>query len=118
MGKWEDDAIHHKYDPLPDEPRFRGKRKRKRHVRSDHKHDYERVCIDAHTATHTRDGVFPSFHIGVRCKVCGRLHNIKFWQFMREPPSDMPLYEVKDFFELIEMRTLPNENEVTRRDGE
>ena len=52
----DEDSLRHKYDPLPeDAPRHR-KKSKKRHVRSDHKHEYEKVCIDAHMKVHTREG--------------------------------------------------------------
>ena len=90
---WKEDAIRHKYAPLPDEPRHRKKAK-KRHVRSDHKHEYEEVAIDAGTYTRSNGKRSESYHKGMRCKVCGRLHNVRFWTWYGEPPKDMPLYEV------------------------
>lgn len=111
MSDWHEDALRHKYDPLPDEPRFKKKRK-KFHVRSDHKHDYEQVCIDTHSETVTREGRFPSYCIAVRCRICGRLKDVKLWQSIRKPPEGMPLYEVKDIFELIKMKEMPDERVV------
>lgn len=94
------------YDFDEEAPRYR-KKSRKRHVRSDHKHEYENVCVDAHTETRTRDGVFPSYHIATRCKICGRLYDVKTWA-TREIPKEMPLYEVADFWELFQMKMLPD----------
>ena len=87
-------------------PRYR-KKSKKNHVKSDHKHDYERVCVDAHTSTITREGKFPSYHIGKRCKICGRVGNLKMQVDLHEPPTEMPLFEVADFWELLEMKMLP-----------
>ena len=110
----DEDSLRHKYDPLPeDAPRHR-KKSKKRHVRSDHKHEYEKVCIDAHMKVHTREGEFPSYNIGLRCKVCGRLQDVWFWQGLREPADGMPLYEVEDFLQLLKMRELPEHMEVRR----
>lgn len=105
-----EDSLRHKYTPLPEEPRHK-KKARKVHVRSDHKHLYEQVCIDAHTTERTRDGEFPAYHIGTRCKVCGRLQNVKMWG-TRETPDGMPLYEVKDFFVLTSLKVLSEEQKV------
>lgn len=91
-----------------DSPRYR-KKSKKKHVRSDHKHEYEDVCIDAGSYTITRNGRFDTYHLAVRCRVCGRVQNVKLWQFGNEPPSDMPLYKVNDFFELVKMKVLPDE---------
>lgn len=69
---WKEDALRHKYDPLPEEPRHR-KKARKRHVRSDHRHEYEEVLVDAHDDV-LRDGEWRKvYHVRDRCKVCGRV---------------------------------------------
>lgn len=98
------------YDFGEEAPRHR-KKSKKRHVRSDHKHEYEKVCIDSHTRTHTREGVFTSYNIATRCRICGRLHDVKLWA-TRETPKEMPLYEVADFLELIQMKMLPDKMRV------
>lgn len=108
----DEDSLRHKYDPLPEEPRYRRK-SRKRHVRSDHKHEYETVCVDAHSIFRTLKGEYPTYHMAVRCKVCGRIKDIKLWQYDYEPPDDLPLYEVDDFFKLIKMKSLPDEMRVS-----
>ena len=112
MSDWGDEVIRHKYDPLPDEPRYRKKAK-KRHVRSDHKHEYEDVCVDAHGYTITSEGRFPYYHIARRCKVCGRTYTYKARVDMHEPPKNMKLFEVKNWVELWRARELPDESEVT-----
>jgi len=93
MSDWKAEALRHKYDPLPEEPRHRKKAK-KRHVRSDHRHDYEEVAIDAGTFTASGGERYKNYHKGMRCKVCGKLHDVRFWWSHEEPPEDMPLYEV------------------------
>ena len=97
---WKEDALRHKYDPLPDEPRHRKKAK-KRHVRSDHKHEYEEVAIDAGTESFFWGMRHRDYHMGMRCKVCGRLRNVKLWERRDEPPEDVPLYEVDGFNDLF-----------------
>lgn len=112
MSEWGDEVIRYKYDPLPeDAPRHR-KKSKKRHMRSDHKHEYERVCIDAHSELFAYGERFPTYHLGIRCKVCGRLRNIRLWHFKEHVPDDMPLYEVDDFYGLIMMKELPEELRV------
>lgn len=90
---WKEDALHHKYDPLPEEPRHRKKAK-KRHVKSDHKHEYEEIAIDAGTYTISMGERRKNYHMGMRCRVCGRLHNVRFSNWREEPPEDLPLYKV------------------------
>jgi len=90
---WKEDALHHKYDPLPDEPRHRKKAK-KRHVRSDHRHEYEEVAIDAGTYAMYRHERVKEYHKGLRCRICGKLHDVRFWEWHEELPEDMPLYKV------------------------
>jgi hypothetical protein len=94
-------------------PRYR-KKSKKHHVKSDHRHDYEEVCIDAGSSVIMPDGRHTSYHMGVRCKVCGRLSNVKMWRYEDEPPQDMRLFEVEDFYELLSMKYLPDGMEVTR----
>lgn len=112
MSDWHEDALRHKYDPLPEEgPRHRKKAK-KRHVRSDHRHDYETVCVDAHSFLLHHGTRRPLYHIAYRCKVCGRLRDSHVVRDIHEPPEGMPLYEVRDFLELALMRELPEERRV------
>ena len=105
---WGDDAIRHKYQPLPEEaPRHR-KKSRKRHVRSDHKHEYEQVCIDASSSVITIGGRRKCYHIGKRCKVCGRLRDVHLWAAEEQVPEGMPLYRVDDVLKLVRMKELPD----------
>lgn len=82
-------------------PRHR-KRAKKTHVRSDHKHEYEWVCIDAHAY----------YYVADRCRVCGRLYDVCLKPDMLEPPDGMRLFEVHDFIELMGMTQLPDDAEV------
>jgi hypothetical protein len=107
----DEDSLRHKYTPLPEEPRFK-KRAKKKHVRSDHKHEYETVCIYAHSGVVTREGRFLAYHLGARCKVCGRLRDVKMWRYGKALPESIPLYEVEDFFDLVSMKVLPEELKV------
>lgn len=109
MREFGDELIHYKYDPLPEEPPRHRKKVKKQSARSDHKHEYEEVCIDTHSSVVKHGGEFPAYHLGIRCKICGRLKNVKLWRFEGHMPSDMPLYMVDDFFELVKMKVLPEE---------
>jgi len=106
----DEDSLRHKYTPLPEEPRYKKKAKKK-HTRSDHKHDYEQVYIDAHTFVHRHGKKVPYLYLGKRCKVCGRLHDWKHTN-VSEPPDGMPLYEVPNWSFLWDEKTLPSELEV------
>lgn len=114
MSDWHEDVLRHKYDPLPEEPRFKKKRK-KRHVKSDHRHEYEQVCIDAHSISYTRDGTFAMYHLGLRCRACGKLGSVRCWQWKGEPPSDLPMYEIDDVIQLIGMKYLTDDMRVDSR---
>ena len=109
MGDWHEDALRHKYDPLPENaPRHRKKAKKK-HVRSDHKHEYEQVCIDSHTYVCRHGAKVKCYYIATRCKVCGRVGDVKVSRGLHEPPDGMPLYDVPDFFIV---KSLPDEMRV------
>lgn len=113
MSEWGEETLRHKYDPLPeDAPRHRKKAK-KRHVRSDHRHEYEDVCVDTCSYVVMRGGVrYPYYSVARRCKVCGRLSNVR--SSLREVPDGMRLFRCKDFLELLCARELPESKEVTR----
>lgn len=111
MSEWKEDALHHKYDPLPDEPRHKKKRKRC-HVRSDHKHEYEKVCVDTHNYVLSRKGRFPIYLIAKRCKICGRVGDWLMVRDVHEPPKGMRLFEAEDYLELALAKEIPDWMEV------
>jgi len=111
MSDWKEDSLHHKYDPLPEEPRHR-KKARKRRVRSDHKHVYEEVCVDDHTFVHMRGERHRLLHLVKRCKACGRIGNCRVMPDMSEPPDGMPLYDVPDWLFLWTEKALPESMKV------
>ena len=97
-----------------EEPPRHRKVSKKRHVRSDHKHEYEQVCIDCHAWAVGRNGRHAFMYVGRRCKVCGRLADVRCELDMHEPPSDMRLFEVTDFVEFMGLTELPESYEVRR----
>lgn len=110
MSDWHEDVLHYKYDPLPDEPRHKKKGKKKQRIRSDHKHVYETVCVNAHDFVRI-GGIhgerLPFFHIVKRCEVCGRIGDVSFRRDVRKPPEGMPYYEVPDWSFLMTGDVLP-----------
>ncbi len=98
-----EDSIRYKYDPLPEEPKYH-KKKHKKHVKSDHKHIYEDVCVDSHKAFKGLKNP-KACNIAKRCKVCGRVYDIELW-VAYEPPEGLPVYEVDTFDELFNLKYL------------
>lgn len=112
MGDWHEDVLRHKYAPLPDDgPRYR-KKSRKRHVKCDHKHEYEVVAIDCGSYYIDRSGRHDYYHKGIRCKVCGKLYNFYDMRDKDWVTADIRLFEVKDLFELLRLKYLPDSMEV------
>lgn len=97
-------------DPMEESPRHRSKRKR-RHVRSDHKHVYEQVCVDDGSYVVERGVRRPRYCVAKRCSVCGRLGDLDIGG-LDKPPKGMPLYRVNDWMELWRERYLPKSAEV------
>lgn len=97
-----------KSTPIPDEPRPK-KKAVKHRERSDHRHEYERIAIDAHTYEYSHGEKRPVFHVGERCRICGRLGNVYFRNAYST--EGMRLFEVDDWRELME-RYLPEDKEV------
>lgn len=97
-----------------EEPPRHRKRAKRRRVRSDHRHEYETVCIDirAWMVSGNRRHAFTYF--GKRCRTCGRLADAWCDRDVHEPPRDMRLFEVKDFGEFLEMTELPDSYEIRR----
>ena len=112
MSDWHESSLRHKYDPLPEDgPRHKKKPKKKR-VRSDHRHEYEQVCINAHSFVYRSGLKLPRLYLGTRCKVCGRVGDCRATN-LQEPPEGMPLYEVPSWDYLIYNKFLPSEMEVS-----
>jgi hypothetical protein len=103
-------------DPLEEPPRHRRKRKR-RHIRSDHRHEYEQVCVDAHGYVIERGVKRPRYYVAERCAVCGRVGDLRFTSH-EEPQKGMPLYRVNDWMELWRERFLPKSAEVRRDEAD
>ena len=103
------DSIH-RQTPIPDEPRTRKKAVKQRD-RSDHKHEYELVAIDSHSYEYSHGEKRPVFHVGERCRICGRFGNVHFRNAYST--EGMRLFEVDDWRELME-RYLPEDKEVKR----
>lgn len=106
------ESLRHKYDPLPeDAPRHR-KKARTRRVRSDHRHEYEDVCIDAHAAVYRHGERRRVYYTGTRCRVCGKLADVRMGASLYEPPEGMALYEVDGLLALLDMKVLPDSARV------
>lgn len=106
-GKQE--SINRKYAPIPEDAPHHRKRAKKKHVRSDHKHEYEQVAVDARSYSMESGIIRPCFHICTRCTICGRIGDRLLRPDVHEPPNDMPLYVVDGFGQLWEMKVLPDE---------
>lgn len=111
LSDWYEDALRHKYDPLPEEGPRHKKKVKKKHVRSDHKHEYETVCVDAHSFVLTRGVRRPYMYFIKRCKVCGRIGDVSRTG-VHKPPEYMLLYEVDDWLSLWTGKVLPEEKRV------
>ena len=105
MGRTVDDVTRYKYDPIPEDgPRHR-KRPKREHVRSDHRHEYEDVCIDAQTFVRG----LPRYYIGRRCVICGRLQDTS--RTVADIPEGMRVFVVDGFLGLL-AKKLPDDMEV------
>lgn len=112
MSDWHESSLRHKYDPLPEDgPRHKKKPKKKR-VRSDHRHEYETVCIDMHSLVYTHGKKIPYLYLGERCRICGRMADWRCRSDLQEPPEGMPFYVVPDWTYLWDNKVLPSDMEV------
>lgn len=97
-----------------EEPPRHRKVSKKHHVRSDHKHEYEQVCIDGHGYAVSHGIKTPLYWMGSRCRICGRLQDAKLRYDLHEPPEGMRLFEVEDFILFDIGNKLPDDAEVAR----
>ena len=97
MSDWKVESLRHKYDPLPEDAPRHKKKRRKKHVRSDHKHEYEDVVIECHSHCIIRGKKHPTLFKTKRCKICGKFRTYYNMPHTWEPPSGMRRFEVKDF---------------------
>lgn len=96
-----------KSTPIPDEPRPK-KKSVKKHVRSDHKHDYETVAVDTGTFYRDLRGKHRIVTICERCRICGRVG--RHLQRAENAPDGMRLFIADGMFLVPEQ--LPEEMEV------
>ena len=108
----DEDSLRHKYAPLPDEPQFKKKKPKKPRVRSNHKHVYETVCVDDHSRMYRDGRKIPYMNFVKRCKVCGRIGDVKIKAGVHEPPGDMSFYVVPSWMYLWTEKTLSEEMRV------
>ena len=90
MSDWKESAIRHKYAELPEEPRY----KKKKCIRSDHKHHYACGIFNSSVYTYFRGKKYPSYNIITYCTICGRINDVE----MREhiPNPNLPIFKEVD----------------------
>ena len=112
MGDWSDECRRRKYAPVPEDAPRHKKKAEKRHVRSDHRHEYEDVAvIEPHSCEVVcRDGRHKAYHKASRCKICGRLYDVKFHAILNELPDGMRVFEVDRLTSLFD-KYLPDDKE-------
>ena len=103
------DSIH-KQAPIPDEPRPKKKAVKKR-VRSDHRHEYEWVAVDADCYYTNGTGRHAYYPIAERCRICGRLADVRFSTDTEQVPDGMRLFKIDRWLSLLD-RYLPDDKEV------
>lgn len=101
------DSIH-KQAPIPDEP-ITKKKAVKKHVRSDHKHDYETVAVDAGVTYRDTRGEHRILTICERCRICGRVGRLL--KRTENQPENMRLFIGNGMFWVLE-KSLPEDREV------
>lgn len=70
---WKEFAIQHKYAEIPEEPRYVKKKKPKRVVRSDHKHNYVSCYFNSNITVYRDKKRIPVYGCGMYCSICGRI---------------------------------------------
>jgi hypothetical protein len=79
-------------DPLEEPTHYRRKRKR-RHVRSDHKHDYELVCIDSGMVARFGGHKERIYQSAERCRICGRINRYWLSEWRGAPPEGLRMFK-------------------------
>lgn len=80
---WKEFSIQHKYAELPEEPRYIKKKKKKVHIKADHKHHYADIIFKP-----SKPSTLPYNYIGKYCTICGRIGDIELGGHLTNP--DLP----------------------------
>ena len=98
-----------RYDPMEEAPRHRRKRKR-RHVRADHMHDYELVCIDSGMVVRFGGQSERIYQSAERCRICGRVRRYWISEWRGKPPEGMRMFRTDG---PLDTWVVPDDREVT-----
>lgn len=90
---WKEFTIQHKYAELPDEPRYKKKKKKVPHIKSKHKHCYASALFDCGHYTYFHGVKKPSYYIVEYCTVCGRINDVISNNKIINP--NLPVFKVK-----------------------
>lgn len=96
-------------DPLEEPPRHRRKRKRRR-IRSDHKHDYELVCIDSGMMVRFGGQSERIYQSAERCRICGRIGRYMLDEWHGKPPEGLRMFRTDG---PLDTWGVPDDREVT-----
>ena len=97
-----------RHDPMEEAPRHRRRRKH-RHVKADHKHDYELVCIDSGMVAHFGGRTERIYQSAERCRICGRIGRYRLDEWRGEPPEGLRRFKTDG---VLDTWVVPDEKEV------
>ena len=83
-------VIEHKYKELPEEPKYK-KKKKKIHIRSDHKHRYASAIFDCGLYKTIKGKKEPYYYVGTYCVLCGRIESINIGGNITNP--NLPVFK-------------------------
>lgn len=89
-------TLEYKYAELPEEPmRYRKKKKKKVHKKSDHKHHYVPCMYDVGLYIWGYGITSPYMYRGTYCDICGRIGDIRYNNGdIGIDESELPVFEI------------------------
>lgn len=91
-SSYKEDTIRYKYTELPEKPRYK-KKKKKIHIKADHKHRYANAILDCGSYRYINGLKEPRYYIIEYCSICGRINDVVCGGNLSNP--NLPIFKVK-----------------------
>lgn len=94
-SEWKESKLRYKYTELPDEPRYKKKKSKKRVIKSNHKHHYENCLFKTNIYSYVSGKKVPYMYGGVYCTICGKIGNITIGS-KKVVNENLPIFDISD----------------------
>lgn len=92
-SEYKQEVTNYKYAEIPEEPRYKKKKKKVPHIKSKHKHRYASALFDCGHHTYFYGIKSPRYYIVDYCVICGRINDITSNEKIKN--SNLPVFKIK-----------------------